>query len=417
MTETGTMSLTLKIAGDGHDDFYPHELTLDEGISRVYRATLTVFTKTARKQKELRELLERRISLVVSQRLAGGVAMRNRYVHGIITGIANLGVVSRGEGAPCFRHVITIENELAKLRHTNLNCPWYGKTPPEIIGEMLSRYGIRGEFSDRYINRNNFTKNLLLEQTATSDLDFIRRIMALYGISWAFIHGKVSRNGLGVAEFYFSEGWRFPHPIYDYSDNREIPEIEYFDFQDFADKQNAWSINDWCMESSMGVDGFEVTAHYPQANHGSREWNWGETGYGKRYHNYGSLFHGYQRETPLEEIDADIKRIIEARRAAFVMAKESCKGETENVMPMPGLILEVGHFYGKGDSGTVPALVTDSKLHVRAKWPRNIVALPIGGEPGEMARVEFTAKLWGKDSEKRFVVSDCSSNDRGKRWN
>ena len=406
MAEAGIMNLSLKIAGDDYDDFYPYELSLEEGFSKVYRAELTVFTKNRREQKDMRKLLERKASLVVSQRLTGGQITRHRYVHGIITGTTSLGIVSRGEdgnkGAACFRHVITIESELSHLRHTSLNCPYYRKTPPDIIEEIFSRYGIRAEFPDKYINRSNFSKNVMFEQTDISDIDFIHRIMDMYGLSWTFAHGKVSQSGLGTAELFFSEGSRFPPPWYDYSDKRKIPEIERFDFMNYDERQNVWKMDRFSMESGIGVDGLEVTAPYPQENHGSREWRWGSIGPGKRYHSYKSLFHGYERGTPPEGIDADMQRMLEARRIAHTIAKENLDGAAENIALMPGLIFELKHFLGPSSDAALTALVTDSRLHVRAMWPRDLAAPPAGEEPGELARVEFSAKDWGMDSENRF---------------
>ena len=173
MPEKANLSLSLKIAGGGYEDFFPYELSLEEGFSRVYRAQLTVFTKTRREKKELLELLECNVSLGISQRIAGTSAVRQRYLHGIITGISSLGAVSRGGSAESYRHIITIESCLARLRHTRLTFPYYKKTPPVIIEEILDRYQIRGEFSDKYVNRSSFIKNLMFEQTDISDLDFI----------------------------------------------------------------------------------------------------------------------------------------------------------------------------------------------------------------------------------------------------
>ena len=406
MSEAGNMSLSLKIAGDGYEDFYPYELTLEEGVSRVYRAELTVFSKTRRERKNMQELLERNASLTISQYLAGGLVTRNRYLHGIITGMENLGVAGRGDSKSCFRHKIIVESELARLRHTSLNYSWYRKTPPLIIEEIISRYGIRGEFSDKYINLSTFSSNLMFEQTNISDLDFIRRIMNLYGISWIFTHGKVSQNGLGTAGLHFSEGSRFPQPLYEYSDKRNISETERFKFLNYNEGQNVWKIDDWRMESRIGVDGMKVTALYPEADRGSPEWQWGSVEPGKRYRNYDSLFHGYERGTPPGNIDADMKRIIEAQRLVFTGEQENCIGVTENILSMPGLIMEIGDYYGSGGAAkaadAITVLVTDLTLHVRAKWPRDFVPPPADGEPAELARVEFSAKDWSRGSEKRF---------------
>jgi hypothetical protein len=413
MPEARKMNLSLKIAGGGFDDFYPYELTLEEGFSQVYRAELTVFTKTCRQQKDLRGLLDRNASVTVSQRLAGGLVSRSRYVHGLITGAASWGVVSRGESAVCYRYTITIESVLSRLRHTSINCPYYRKTPPDIIEEILNRYNIKCEFSNKYVERSSFCKNLMFEQSGVSDLDFISRIIDLYGISWHFIHGKPSQNGLGTAVLHFSEGNCFPPLFYEYSDNREIAETELFDYLDHSEKQDVWKMDNWRMESGVGVEGLELNTPYPEVNYGSQEWRWGNVGPGKRYHSRNSLFHRYERGTPNEEIDKDIKRMLEAGHIAFTLDKENWTGATENIVPSSGLILELKHFYGPQDDTAITALVTDSRLHIRSLWPRDLAALPGGAEPGELAQVEFHAADWGKDSEKRFCRNDRQGE---KRW-
>jgi hypothetical protein len=411
MPETGKMILSLKIADGGFDDFYPYELTLEEGFSQVYRAELTVFTKTGRQQKDLRKLLDRNASVTISQPLTGGLVSRSRYLHGIITGAASLGLVSIGAGAVCYRYAVTIESELSRLRHTSVNYPYYRKTPPDIIEDILSRYNIQCEFSNEYIECSSFCNHLMFEQSGVSDLDFISRIIDLYGISWHFIHGKPAPNGLGTAELHFSEGNRFPPLFYEYSDNRKIAETEIFDFLDYRGKQNVWKMDSWHMESGVGVEGLELNAPYPESNSGSREWRWGDIGKGKRYHSRNSLFHGYERGTQDVEIDKDIKRMLEAGRIAFTLDKENWTGATENIVPSSGLILELKHFYGPQDNTAITALVTDSRLHIRSLWPRNLAPPPSGAEPGELAQVEFHATDWGEDSEKRF----CRNGRQGEK--
>jgi hypothetical protein len=81
---------------------------------------------------------------------------------------------------------------------------------------------------------------------------------------------------------------------------------------------------------------------------------------------------------------------------------------------MPGLIFELGHFQGQGKDTPITALVTDSTLRVRTLWPRDLAVPPAGTEPGEFVKVEFSAKDWNKDSEKRF----CRIERKGdERWN
>jgi hypothetical protein len=226
--------------------------------------------------------------------------------------------------------------------------------------------------------------------------------MELYGLSWTFVHGKTPQGGLGTAELHFSEGSRFPQAVYEYSDKRKIPEIERFDFMDYGEGRDVWKMDSWRMEGNIGIEGLEVTAPYPLANYGSQEWRWGEAKPGKRYYNYGTLFHGYVRQTPNNEIDTDIKRIIESFRIAFAVERENWTGATQNIAAMPGLVFELRHFQGSADGKVICALVTDSALRFRVHWPRDLAATPAGEEPGELSQVEFSSIDWGKDSEKRF---------------
>jgi hypothetical protein len=163
------------------------------------------------------------------------------------------------------------------------------------------------------------------------------------------------------------------------------------------------------MENTIGVDGLEIIAAYPEANFGSREWRWGDDQPGKRYYSYGSLFHGYEQRTQTAEIDGDIKKIIDARRLSFLLAREKWSGRAGNIIIMPGLIFELGHFYGSRDSGRITALVKESRLHVRALWPGDM-ARP-DTETGELAEVEFNAADWGRDSAKRL----CGVPDKGRK--
>jgi uncharacterized protein involved in type VI secretion and phage assembly len=411
MAESGNKKLSLKISEGGYDDLFPYELFLEEGLSYVYRAELTVLTTTLHPQKDLTGLLGRAVSLSVLQGLSGGLVTRCRYLHGIITGIASPGIVSGGEKTNCYHHVITIESELARLRYTRLTHPYYRKTPPDIIEEILAKYQIRGQFTDSFVNRSAYSKSLKFDQVNVSDLDFMQYLMDLYGLSWTSVHGPVSKNSLGNAELYFTEGNRFPQPFYEYSDKRKVPEIESFDFASYDEKQNVWKLKGWRMENVIGVEGMEINAAYPETNFGSREWRWGENDPGKRFHSYNSLFHGYEQRTAAGEIDRDIKKILEARRLSVLLARERWSGRAENIIIMPGLIFELGHVYGSGDTKRLTALVTESRLHVRSLWPADMAALPDDAETGELTAVEFGAADWGKDSEKRF----CGVPDKGVR--
>ena len=402
MADSGSMNLAVRIAVKGYDDFFPYELVLEEGFSRVYRGELTVLTKTPRAPKDMESLLDQKISLIISQRIAGGLVSRSRYLHGIITGTVCHGAVSAGESTACCRYSIVIEGELARLRHTRLSSPYYRKTPADIIEEILAKYQIQGRFSDACVDRSSFSKNLMFDQVNEPDLDFVCRIMNLYGLSWTFVHNPLPQGGAGTAELHFTEGASFPQPFYEYSDKRKVPGIEKFGFVNYDEARNLWKMDGWRMENGLGVEGLAVNAPYPEANYGSQEWRWGLTGPGKRFYSFGSLFHGYERGTPAGEIDADVKRIIEAKRLFLTLARQKWTGKAGNIILAPGLLFELGYFNGPRDTAPLTALVCDVRLHVRALWPKDMAAPPRDAETGELAAAEFTAVDWGRDSEKRY---------------
>jgi hypothetical protein len=400
------MNLSVRIAVKGYEDFIPYELVLEEGFSRVCQGELTVLTKTPRTLKDMESLLDQKISLTISQRLTGGLVSRSRYLHGIITGTVCYGAVNGGEGAACYRYGIVIESELARLRHTRLSSPYYRKTPADIIEEILAKYQIQGRFSDAWVDRSSFSRNLMFDQASEPDLDFVRRVMELYGLSWTFVHNPPPQSGAGAAELHFTEGAGFPPPFYEYSDKRKVPAVEKFGFVNYDEAKNLWKMEGWRMGSGLGVEGLEVNAPYPEANYGSRDWRWGETGPGKRYESRNSLFHGYERQTPAAEIDADVKRIIGARRLSLTLSRQKWTGKAGNIILMPGLLFELGYFYGPRDNNPLTALVCDVRLHIRALWPADMAAPPGDAETGELAEAEFRAVDWGRDSGKRY----CGNN-------
>jgi uncharacterized protein involved in type VI secretion and phage assembly len=113
--------MLLRLAGKTYIDFYPYELFLEEGISRVHKAELTVLTKEPHTQEELLSILDKSASLTVSQSL--GTVSRSRYLHGIVTGIKSMGVFSNGKQNDCYSHILTIEGEFARLRFNRAAAP------------------------------------------------------------------------------------------------------------------------------------------------------------------------------------------------------------------------------------------------------------------------------------------------------
>jgi uncharacterized protein involved in type VI secretion and phage assembly len=394
-------ALNLHLAGGACEDLYPWDLVLEEGFSRLYRGELTVLSEEKHTMEELSGLLNKGVSLTLSQKLGDDKTGRTRYLHGILTGVRSAGVFSNGQVKDCYSYVLIIEPELARLRFTRLTAPYYRMNPPDIFEAILNKYGLKARIERAYCSRTKYGKNLLFDQSEVSDLDFLRDIAGLYGISFTFVHPKIQAEALGAADMYFSDGETFPLSDIVYSDEREEPKTVSFDFLSAGEERQTWKMDSWAMTKAIGFEGCKLNAAYPNANYGSPQWKWGNIEKGARYANYSRLFHGYDRQAGTGEVDDDITLILEAQRRAAEEATSRWTAGTANLALRPGLILELGHFYGMNDQDLITALVTGTKLHHRVRWPADL-AVGMEGDGGEISEVRGECIDWGGSAAKRY---------------
>jgi uncharacterized protein involved in type VI secretion and phage assembly len=403
MAETHN-NLTLYLAGGSFEDLYPWNLVLEEGFSRLYRGELTVLSEVAHPLEELRGLLDKGISLSLTQTvgITDSSLLRTRYFHGIVTEVRSAGVFSDGKKKDCYSYVLVIEPELVRLKYTSLTAPYYRMNPLEIFETILAKYKIPPRIQQNYISRSRYGRNLLFDQSDLSDLDFLTGIAGLYGITFTFLHPKTPAKALGLAELYFSEGQTFPLSDLAYSDKREEPRTVGFDFLKAAEGQNIWKMDSWGMAASIGFDGFKLDATYPNANYGSGKWKWGKTGNGDRLISQSRLFHGYDPQTETSEVDDDIDLILEAKRLSSEQSKSRWTAAAPNLALRPGLILGLGHFYGAKDRQAIIALVVGISLRHRSRWPSDLAAAAETDSQGELTEVQAECVDWGRDAEKRY---------------
>jgi hypothetical protein len=401
-------SLTLHVARGGESnekikdaDLYPWDLVLEEGFSRLYRGELTVLSKTNYSLGDLSGLLDKGVSLTITQKLGDGQTTRTRYLHGILTAVKHAGVFSNGRG-----YVFVIEPRLARLKFTRFTAPYYRKTPYEIFNAILGYYNLTCN-TTQYIGSATFSDKLMFDQSGASDFDFIKGIAGLYGISFTFEHPEVSGTVPLVEEkLYFSGGTSFPlSPIVYTGKTITVSSPEEFRFLQAEEENNIWKMDSWDMTAAIGFDGFMLNASYPNGTPGLTDWKRGETEPGadaearSRYIIQNYLFHGYAQDATATAINDDIDLILDAKQCAAELGKSSWKGGAENLCLRPGLRLELSGFYDsdQDDEGIIKALVTGSRLHHRALWPESLNTPP-EGYGGEIT--EVTCKCM--DSEQRF---------------
>jgi hypothetical protein len=173
-----------------------------------------------------------------------------------------------------------------------------------------------------------------------------------------------------------------------------------FDFLSAPEDGNVWKMDGWTMTNAIGVDGFFLSATYPQTNYGSDQWKWGKTARGDRRLTGSRLFHSYEQHTPPGEIDGDLRLILDARQRAAEAAKSRWAAAAANLALRPGLILELGHFYGMKDRELITSLVTGITLRHRTRWP-SYLAVRLEGAGEERTEVQGECVDWGDSAEKR----------------
>jgi uncharacterized protein involved in type VI secretion and phage assembly len=397
---------SLHLAGGTYTDLFPYELVLEEGISTLYKGILTVLTAEKHTHENLMEIVDKIVSLAITQKLSDGKNTRTRYLHGIVTGITSNGVFGAGDKLKCYRHILTIEPELARLRLNRATSPFYRKTPDDIIKEILAKHKLTAQIPSQYLNHSKFSTHLMFEQSGASDLDFLQSILSLYGLSFCYRHPAF--QGLGSAELFFTEGSYFPDAVLEYSDKRKIPDVIEFDFTGSMEDKNIWKMDKWHISESIGVDGVELTAPYPNANYGSDKWRQGSTAPGDRFINFNHIFHGYERETPFAEIDNDIALILSAHYRSLQLAKSTLTGEASNIALQCGRVIHLAHFYGMDDKSIISALLTDTRLHCRTAWPQHLSVQPEGAGDETMA-VALTCMNYGLN-DKRYCARTRQQN-------
>jgi hypothetical protein len=403
MPDTTTTMMQVRLANGKGEDFYPYNLDLEEGFSRIFKGTLTLLSGKLYTHEDLAALLDQSLSLTITQRLQDAKTVRARYLHGIVTGVKSRGVFNGGDKQDCYSYVLTIEPALARLARSRLTESFYRLSPPEIIGKLLSKYGVSAHFSREYINTSKYCAKLMFEQNETSDLSFIQELLDLYGLSFTFRHPKAEKGRLGTEELFFSDGYRYPISDADYSDNRKIPDVSRFDAAFSNEGDNLWKMDAWSMEDGIGVDGVELKAPYPNANYGSDKWRQGKTAGKDRFYSYRRQFHGYIRDAVNDEIDKDIMYILEARKRSLELAKSSWLGLAPNLLLMPGRIFELNHYYGTRNKSLITALVTAIRLHCRTTWPQHLAVPPAEVSNAEELRVEAVCMNYGSAvTDKRF---------------
>jgi uncharacterized protein involved in type VI secretion and phage assembly len=398
-------TMSLRLVDGKYPDLKPYEIVLEEGFSTLYKATLTVLTKTPHTHEDLvKDLLDQKASVILMQLLDKRADFRRRYLHGIVTCVETCGGFSSGAEGACYRYRLTLEPELSRLRFTRIaSQPFYKTTPFDIIEKIADKHHLSVSLPERLLDKGAYCTSSMFEQSGSSDLDFLFDILGMYGISFSFVHRACAYEALGQTDLVFSEGKTMPVTDIAYSDGRALPSIEQFDFLHLEDGAiNLWKMDSWRMRSAIGVDGIRLV--------GNDGWKEGATKDGSRCVAFAGMFHPYDKGTDGAAIDDDIGQILKARYQALQLAKTAWSGEAGNLLLRPGCVLELKHYYGPADEkNTIVTQVCSSRLVLRTLWPADMALPPENEGDAEAVEVKALCMDYGKDAaDKRFVALEGS---------
>jgi len=100
---------------------------------------------------------------------------------------------------------LTVEPQASKMKKVSRTEDYPNSTPLKVITDVFRRNGIEAVQDSAYIDQEKYTRFFRFFQHNETDYDFVRRIMAKYGISFTFKHSSG-----GPEQLYLSDGMAYP---------------------------------------------------------------------------------------------------------------------------------------------------------------------------------------------------------------
>lgn len=402
--------ITLEVDGDALKDLVVSGLKLEEGLSRPYRAEISAFTATPRSPAKLRDdTLGRRVTVKITEAVedAGKVT---RYLNGVITSAAHLGSRVQNEEIASFcgtdkRRLtsvrLIVEPQLKSLAFSRRTMDYPDTTPLGVVKAVLSRSRIDFNADNSFLASEEYSGKVRFVQRDETDLAFIHRVMARYGLSYTFTH-----SSKGTERMVISDGGDYPplsplefEGLSGYSDGQEIA------FSTEKTGSGVFHLLGFSAESRMGYtgvkDGFLRPAQTKplekEAGDASSDRVW--------LRNEAPA--GYGEDVDDTTLDKDFERFTKASETAMHLAENVWSGETSHVAAMPGRILKITGFVDGTDEDDEP---------VKARVTGAVLAANLLAKDEEVFHIRFDAMDFADDlKDKRWVPTQTNASANDKR--
>ena len=403
--------IKIEVDGGALGDLVVCGMTLREGLSEPYRAEVTAFSEQPRTPAKLREeALGRRVSLRIVQDVEKEGTV-TRCLCGIVTSVAHLGAKIQDAEVVSFcgtqkrrlsSYRLTIEPQLAQLAFTRRTLDYPDTTPLEVVKQVLGRNRISFD-AGQYLDPEEYAGKIRFVQRDETDLAFIHRVMARYGISYTFTHAAK-----GSEQMVLSSGNDYPVPsalefqgLEGFSDGKET----LFSTEGFG--KGAFRLTGFCAESRTGFTGLKDGFLRPAQTKGLEK-EAGDTGTARVWLRNEAPA-GYGEDVDDTTLDKDFARFADATKTAMRLAGDDWRGETPHIAAMPGKVLKITGFVDGEEGADEP---------VKARVTHADLAIDLLKKDDEVFRLHFAAQDFADDlQEKRWVPGEVKSEElRVKSW-
>ena len=392
--------IKIEVDGGALGDLVVCGMKLREGLSEPYRAEVTAFSEQPRTPAKLREeALGRRVSLRIVQDVEKEGTV-TRYLCGIVTSVAHLGAKVQDAEIASFcgtqkrrlsSYRLTIEPQLAELAFTRRTLDYPDTTPLGVVKAVLGRNRISFD-AGQYLDQEEYAGKVRFVQRDETDLAFIHRVMARYGISYTFTHA-----GKGAEQMVLSSGNDYPVPsaleiqgLEGFSDGKEAA------FSTEGMGKGTFQLTRFCAESRTGFTGLRDGFLRPAQTKGVEK-EAGDTGTARVWLRNEAPA-GYGEDVDDTTLDKDFARFADATKTAMRLAGDDWRGETPHIAAMPGKILRITGFVDGEEGADEP---------VKARVTHADLAIDLLKKDDEVFRLAFAAQDFADDLQEKRWVAGC----------
>jgi len=393
--------LTMKIEGGACSDAIAWQLELDEGLGEAYRAVVTVSSEKVRTPADLRsQALGKRVGVTVEQRFENGLV--TRHLNGIVTGVRHEGPASmRPEWLADFSsatpkgslYAFVIEPTLVGLKLARRIEDYPDTTPLGVIQAVLARHNISPIVDGAYVDAESYSGKVRVVQDDETDWDFLHRILARYGLSYAFAH-----DDHGPERLYLSDGRNYPSCCaLAFSELDGYTDGEVLNFSCVRQRPGSFPMKRFAASGAVGVDYVRDRFLRPMKSV-ALEREFGDAGSARSWF-LSEAPAGYCEHADDKSVNDDFQRATDALKSRLALARNDWRGETASVAAMPGKVIALAGFLdATGQSDRV----------LKAKVVRSHLAVRLGDDEKDSFSLTFDAMDYSNDAERRWVLPERS---------